>query len=133
MKNVGIGTRFYYFNRPFQVSTLVAGIRGPSGPGEAASHSELVACPALFNALSPQQQRHLRTKSDPGHRRHCSDMAIRSKAWISLLLALAAVLSARAEEPAAAEAEAVLTLDVDSFDEAVAKHPFMVVEFYAPW
>ncbi|ONM26494.1 protein disulfide isomerase2 [Zea mays] len=59
-------------------------------------------------------------------------MAIRSKAWISLLLALAAVLSARAEEPAAAEAEAVLTLDVDSFDEAVAKHPFMVVEFYAP-
>jgi protein disulfide-isomerase A1 len=60
-------------------------------------------------------------------------MAIRSKAWISLLLALAAVLSARAEEPAAAEAEAVLTLDVDSFDEAVAKHPFMVVEFYAPW
>jgi protein disulfide-isomerase A1 len=38
------------------------------------------------------------------------------------------------EEPAAdGAAEAVLTLDVDSFDEAVAKHPFMVVEFYAPW
>jgi protein disulfide-isomerase A1 len=62
-------------------------------------------------------------------------MAIRSKAWISLLLALAVALSARAEEEpaAAAEGEAVLTLDVDSFDEAVAKHPFMVVEFYAPW
>jgi len=67
-------------------------------------------------------------------------MAIRSSkaCWISLLLALAAVaLPARAEEPAAAAsegaAEAVLTLDVDSFDEAVAKHPFMVVEFYAPW
>lgn len=68
-------------------------------------------------------------------------MAI-SKAWISLLLALAVVLSApaaRAEEAAAAEeggdaaAEAVLTLDADGFDEAVAKHPFMVVEFYAPW
>ncbi|XP_062197266.1 protein disulfide isomerase-like 1-1 [Phragmites australis] len=59
-------------------------------------------------------------------------MAIRSKAWISLLLALAVALSARAEE-AAAEEEAVLTLDAESFDEAVAKHPFMVVEFYAPW
>lgn len=67
-------------------------------------------------------------------------MAI-SKAWISLLLALAVVLSApaaRAEEAPAAEeeapaAEAVLTLDADGFDEAVAKHPFMVVEFYAPW
>jgi protein disulfide-isomerase A1 len=60
-------------------------------------------------------------------------MAIRSKAWISLLLALAVVaFSARAEE-AASEGEAVLTLDVDNFDDAVAKHPFMVVEFYAPW
>ncbi|KAG8091074.1 hypothetical protein GUJ93_ZPchr0011g28435 [Zizania palustris] len=68
-------------------------------------------------------------------------MAI-SKVWISLLLALAVVLSppaARAEEAAeegietASGAEAVLTLDADSFDEAVAKHPFMVVEFYAPW
>ncbi|KAL5203916.1 hypothetical protein ABZP36_008787 [Zizania latifolia] len=65
-----------------------------------------------------------------------------SKVWISLLLALAVVLSApaaRAEEAAeegseaAPGAEAVLTLDADSFDEAVAKHPFMVVEFYAPW
>uniref|UniRef100_K3ZI56 Protein disulfide-isomerase n=1 Tax=Setaria italica TaxID=4555 RepID=K3ZI56_SETIT len=59
-----------------------------------------------------------------------------TRAWISLLLALAVALSApaaaRAEE-AAAEGEAVLTLDVDSFDEAVAKHPFMVIEFYAPW
>ncbi|KAF0894643.1 hypothetical protein E2562_001938 [Oryza meyeriana var. granulata] len=69
-------------------------------------------------------------------------MAIsKSKAWISLLLALAVVLSvpaARAAEEEAAEggdgaAEAVLTLDADSFDDAVAKHPFMVVEFYAPW
>jgi protein disulfide-isomerase A1 len=59
-------------------------------------------------------------------------MAIRSKAWISLLLALAVAFSARAEE-GASEGEAVLTLDVDNFDDAVAKHPFMVVEFYAPW
>ena len=66
-------------------------------------------------------------------------MAIRSSkaCWISLLLALSAVaLYARAEDsaaPAEGAAEAVLTLDVDTFDEAVAKHPFMVVEFYAPW
>jgi protein disulfide-isomerase A1 len=63
-------------------------------------------------------------------------MAIRSSkaCWISLLLALALSAVARAEEPAPeGAAEAVLTLDVDSFDEAVAKHPFMVVEFYAPW
>jgi protein disulfide-isomerase A1 len=59
-------------------------------------------------------------------------MATRSRAWISLLLALAVAFSARAEE-AASEPEAVLTLDVDSLDDAVAKHPFMVVEFYAPW
>jgi protein disulfide-isomerase A1 len=57
-----------------------------------------------------------------------------TRAWISLLLALAVALSARAEDAAAAtEGEAVLTLDVDSFKDAVAKHPFMVVEFYAPW
>jgi protein disulfide-isomerase A1 len=60
-------------------------------------------------------------------------MAIRSKAWISLLLALAVAFSAKAEDTAASEGEAVLTLDVDNFDDAVAKHPFMVVEFYAPW
>jgi hypothetical protein len=47
------------------------------------------------------------------------------RAWISLLLALSVAFSARAEE-AASEPEAVLTLDVDSFDDAVAKHPFVL-------
>ena len=29
--------------------------------------------------------------------------------------------------------EAVLTLDAQNFSEALASHPFIVVEFYAPW
>jgi protein disulfide-isomerase A1 len=29
--------------------------------------------------------------------------------------------------------EAVLTLDAGNFSEVVAKHPFIVVKFYAPW
>lgn len=29
--------------------------------------------------------------------------------------------------------EAVLTLDAGNFSEVVAKHQFIVVEFYAPW
>jgi hypothetical protein len=47
------------------------------------------------------------------------------RTWISVLLALAVAFSAKAEE-AASEPDAVLTLDVDSFDDAVAKHPFVL-------
>ncbi|XP_044983670.1 protein disulfide-isomerase-like [Hordeum vulgare subsp. vulgare] len=43
---------------------------------------------------------------------------------------------AMAEEVVTAEAtypEDVLTLHVDNFDDAIAKHPFILVEFYAPY
>ncbi|KAJ6852606.1 protein disulfide-isomerase-like [Iris pallida] len=45
----------------------------------------------------------------------------------SILLASFVFSAVRADE------EAVLTLDASSFDEAIEKNPFVVVEFYAPW
>lgn len=36
-------------------------------------------------------------------------------------------------ETAAEPGEMVLTLDAGNFSEVVAKHQFIVVEFYAPW
>ncbi|KAG6500670.1 protein disulfide-isomerase-like [Zingiber officinale] len=67
-------------------------------------------------------------------------MAI-SRVWISAaLLALLVFSSAVAEEkaaPSAPEAEVepsfVLTLEHANFSETIGKHPFIVVEFYAPW
>ncbi|ONK57628.1 uncharacterized protein A4U43_C09F2450 [Asparagus officinalis] len=66
-------------------------------------------------------------------------MAVKSRVWISsIFLALfvfSPVSSVRVEEGAEAKQEdsSVLTLDASNFDEAIAKHPFVVVEFYAPW
>ncbi|XP_020274383.1 LOW QUALITY PROTEIN: protein disulfide-isomerase-like [Asparagus officinalis] len=66
-------------------------------------------------------------------------MAVKSRVWISsIFLALfvfSSVSSVRVEEGTEAKQEdsSVLTLDASNFDEAIAKHPFVVVEFYAPW
>ncbi|KAH7671078.1 protein disulfide-isomerase A1 protein [Dioscorea alata] len=63
-------------------------------------------------------------------------MAI-SRVWIHcaiVALAVAAcVVPALAEESGSQEPSSVLTLDVGNFSETIAKHPFIVVEFYAPW
>ncbi|XP_078155646.1 UDP-N-acetylglucosamine transferase subunit alg14-like isoform X2 [Carex rostrata] len=51
------------------------------------------------------------------------------------LLLLLLVFFATAEEATGdvAEESAVLTLDSSNFNEVISKHPFIVVEFYAPW
>lgn len=48
-------------------------------------------------------------------------------------LFLATANGEEGEEAAVVEGSAVLTLDASNFSEVVAKHPFIVVEFYAPW
>ncbi|TVU29713.1 hypothetical protein EJB05_21293 [Eragrostis curvula] len=52
---------------------------------------------------------------------------------ISPLLPTAFLVALLLLSPTLAEEEAVLTLDTDNFSEVVAKHQFIVVEFYAPW
>lgn len=60
-----------------------------------------------------------------------------SRVPIYALLLLLLVFSATAEEATADVSEesesAVLTLDSSNFNEVISKHPFIVVEFYAPW
>ncbi|KAG0503978.1 hypothetical protein HPP92_004050 [Vanilla planifolia] len=62
-------------------------------------------------------------------------MASSVRVWLfSVLLVLSVVYSACGDEAGEEEApSAVLTLDAANFSETIAKHPFVVVEFYAPW
>ncbi|KAK8971521.1 hypothetical protein KSP40_PGU010738 [Platanthera guangdongensis] len=55
--------------------------------------------------------------------------------WSALLVAVF-IASANADDVGAGAEEtpsAVLTLDASNFDETIAKHSFVTVEFYAPW
>uniref|UniRef100_A0A0D6R325 Protein disulfide-isomerase n=1 Tax=Araucaria cunninghamii TaxID=56994 RepID=A0A0D6R325_ARACU len=59
-----------------------------------------------------------------------------NRRWIGLaliLFLLPLLKAAVAEETQVEEGESVLTLDHTNFTEIVSKHPFVVVEFYAPW
>jgi len=50
--------------------------------------------------------------------------------WIGLMLVMLLAVSSAS----AADSEVdVLVLGVDNIDEAIKAHPFMLVEFYAPW
>lgn len=67
-------------------------------------------------------------------------MAAKSRVWIySIFLALfifssvPTLVRAEGETESKEKPSSVLTLDASNFDEAIAKHPFIVVEFYAPW
>jgi protein disulfide-isomerase A1 len=61
-------------------------------------------------------------------------MAI-SRVPIYALFLLLVFFCATAEESAGdvVEESKVLTLDASNFSEVISKHPFIVVEFYAPW
>ncbi|XP_073013007.1 protein disulfide isomerase-like 1-1 [Typha latifolia] len=65
--------------------------------------------------------------------RVCVSSALLALLLFSSLLPAKADEGAAGEEAKATEEEAVITLDSSNFDEVVAKHSFIVVEFYAPW
>lgn len=53
--------------------------------------------------------------------------------WVSFALILFSVVGLCKSEAENEGGEAVLTLDAQNFSEALASHPFILVEFYAPW
>jgi protein disulfide-isomerase A1 len=61
--------------------------------------------------------------------RGCRRSELKEMAWIGVVVVLLVVPWASA---AVAE-EDVLVLNVENFDEAIKAHPFILVEFYAPW
>jgi len=61
-------------------------------------------------------------------------MAVSLVLPFTILLAGVLLLSGPAlADPAVELGKVVLTLDAGNFSEVVAKHQFIVVEFYAPW
>jgi protein disulfide-isomerase A1 len=54
-------------------------------------------------------------------------------ATLVVILLLSSGTIADEEKATAVVEDAVLTLDAGNFSDVVAKHEFIVVEFYAPW
>lgn len=61
-------------------------------------------------------------------------MAVSSRVLICAALLLFSIYAVFSTEDGAEESLThVVKLDVSNFEDVVSKHPFIVVEFYAPW